>query len=74
VGLESLRPLTHWVILTCFKRCLLYSHVPSLSRHEHRLVGGNHARPIPNAQNTKSNGSFIYHLNDEFAHRVGVGG
>jgi len=25
MGLESFRPLTHWVILTCFKRCLLYS-------------------------------------------------
>jgi hypothetical protein len=37
VGLESLRPLTHWVILTCFKRCLLYSRVPDLSRHEHRV-------------------------------------
>jgi hypothetical protein len=36
VGLESLRPLTHWVILTCFKRCLLYSRVPDLSRHEQR--------------------------------------
>ena len=32
VGLEF--PLTHWVILTCFKRCLLYSHVPSLARRE----------------------------------------
>jgi hypothetical protein len=28
-------PLTHWVSLTCFKRCLLYSHVPSLARREH---------------------------------------
>jgi hypothetical protein len=35
VGFESFRPLTHWVTLTCFKRCLLYSHVPSLSRREH---------------------------------------
>jgi hypothetical protein len=33
VGLEL--PLTHWVTLTCFKRCLLYSHIPSLSRREH---------------------------------------
>src|SRR5438552_16228466 len=33
VGLES--PLTHWVILTCFKRCLLYSHFPSLARRDH---------------------------------------
>ena len=33
VGLEF--PLTHWVTLTCFKRCLLYSHVPSLARREH---------------------------------------
>src|SRR5204863_7392673 len=32
VGLEF--PLTHWVTLTCFKRCLLYSHVPSLARRE----------------------------------------
>src|SRR5690349_12053926 len=32
VGLEF--PLTHWVTLTCFKRCLLYSHIPSLSRRE----------------------------------------
>ncbi len=37
VGLEL--PLTHWVTLTCFKRCLLYPHVPSLSRREARLVG-----------------------------------
>jgi hypothetical protein len=36
VGLEF--PLTHWVTLTCFKRCLLYSHVPSLSRRE-QLAG-----------------------------------
>ena len=35
VGLESFCPLTHWVTLTCFKRCLLYSRVPDLSRHEH---------------------------------------
>ena len=34
VGLEL--PLTHWVTLTCFKRCLLYSHIPSLSRREQR--------------------------------------
>ena len=34
VGLEL--SLTHWVTLTCFKRCLLYSHVPSLARREHR--------------------------------------
>jgi hypothetical protein len=40
VGLESFRPLTHWVTLTCFKRCLLHSHVPSLSRHEHPQVNG----------------------------------
>jgi hypothetical protein len=32
VGLEL--PLTHWVTLTCFKRCLLYSHVPSLARRD----------------------------------------
>jgi hypothetical protein len=32
VGLEL--PLTHWVTLTCFKRCLLYSHIPSLARRE----------------------------------------
>ena len=37
VGLESFRPLTHWVTLTCFKRCLLYSRVPDLSRHKHLL-------------------------------------
>jgi hypothetical protein len=36
VGLEL--PLTHWVTLTCFKRCLLYSHVPSLARREQRMV------------------------------------
>ena len=32
VGLEF--PLTHWVTLTCFQRCLLYSHVPSLARRD----------------------------------------
>jgi hypothetical protein len=41
VGLESFGPLTHRVTLTCFKRCLLYSRVPDLSRHEQVLV-----RPI----------------------------
>jgi len=35
VGLDGFRCLTHWVTLTCFKRCLLYSHVPSLARREH---------------------------------------
>ena len=34
VGLDGFRYLTHWVTLTCFKRCLLYSHVPSLARRE----------------------------------------
>ena len=34
VGLDGFGYLTHWVTLTCFKRCLLYSHVPSLSRRE----------------------------------------
>jgi len=32
VGLEF--PLTHWVTLTCFKRCLLYSQIPSFARRE----------------------------------------
>ena len=34
VGFADSRPLTHWVTLTCFKRCLLHSHIPSLSRRE----------------------------------------
>ena len=34
VGLDGFRYLTHWVTLTCFKRCLLYSHVPSLARRD----------------------------------------
>ena len=38
VGFASSRPFTHWVTLTCFKRCLLYSRVPDLSRHDNRLV------------------------------------
>ncbi len=40
VGLEL--PLTHWVTLTCFKRCLLYPHVPRLARREPRLVRWTH--------------------------------
>jgi len=34
VGLDDFRYLTHWVTLTSFKSCQLYSHVPSLSRRE----------------------------------------
>src|SRR5438128_9759367 len=34
VGLDGFRYLTHWVTLTSFKSCQLYSHVPSLSRRE----------------------------------------
>ena len=34
VGLDGFRHLTHWVTLTSFKSCQLYSHVPSLSRRE----------------------------------------
>ena len=37
VGLDGFRYLTHWVTLTCFKRCLLYSHAPDLSRREQAL-------------------------------------
>jgi hypothetical protein len=35
MGLEF--PLTHWVTLTCFKRCLLYSHVPSFARRDQAM-------------------------------------
>jgi hypothetical protein len=38
MGLESSRPLTHWVILMSFKGYHPYSLVPDLSRHDHRLV------------------------------------
>ena len=38
MGLESFRPLTHWVILMSFKGYHPYSLVPDLSRHEHWLV------------------------------------
>jgi hypothetical protein len=40
VGFAGLRPFTHWVTLTCFKRCLLYSRVPDLARHDNPLVAG----------------------------------
>ena len=36
VGLDGFRYLTHWVTLTSFKSCQLYSHVPSLARRDHR--------------------------------------
>ena len=38
VGWDLSIPLTHWVTLTCFKRCLLYSHVPILARREQTLL------------------------------------
>ena len=47
MGLEVFRPLTHWVTLTCFKRCLLYSHIPSLARREPRLVSRPRLRTTP---------------------------
>ena len=36
MGLESFRPLTHWVTLTSFKSRQLFSLVPDLSRHKQR--------------------------------------
>src|SRR5437667_5252505 len=40
VGLEF--PLTHWVTLTCFKKCLLYAHVPSFAPFEQAAVSAHH--------------------------------
>lgn len=52
VGWDLSLPLTHWVTLTYFKRCLLYSYVPSLSRRDQSLASATQAGtlvvcPIP---------------------------
>src|SRR5207245_6043661 len=38
VGLVGCRRRTHWVTMTSFKGCHPYSNVPSLSRHEQRMI------------------------------------
>ena len=42
MGLDGFRYLTHWVTLTCFKSCQLYSHVPSLARRDQWKVRRRH--------------------------------